>query len=192
MSLRTFLSNLHFCAASLLLAAMPFAAHAAAPTAADIDAVQAAVGVDLLMAGSVGRLDGYEPFARIAAGKRACFKEQVAASINAEMDGRVVASFGTSERIGEFLAWSRSPAGTRFVAFLRAGVPIVLDGGPPPDFAAFRSTLTPDEVKDTARFLNTPAGLALRQFVSLPGDFLSDALFLAAAKTCGIDPQSGR
>ena len=178
-------------AATLLLAALASPVLAATPTASEIDEVQATLGIDLVTSITMDRIDHIQPLARTPSTKRACFKEQVGAFIAKEMDERAVAAFGTSERVGELLAWSRSQAGAKFVAFVRAGVPAMMDGAPL-DLATFKATVTEAELLDTARFLNTPPGLALREYVSLPGEFLPDAKFFAAFRTCGIDPKTGR
>lgn len=150
--MRSPLSLLRSIAAVLLLAS-PMACLAAAPTAADIAAIKPLLGYDQIAEGAAA------PFKKQAADyitdptARACVVGEFVALIDGRVDVLVGQSFGSSERIGEWLAFSRTVAGAKFIGHVRAGFTAVIAGREPATMESFRATLTPVERKAVADFI---------------------------------------
>jgi hypothetical protein len=167
--------------------AAPPAARAASPSAASVSAVTLLFGFDGLLDAASERAVKDAKARGWSDETRACVRSGMRDEFAHVLDGIVATAIGSEENGRAWLAFSATPAGGKFVAFVREGVAAIGRGEPPPDSGAFKDRFTVSEMEAIGTFVQTPAGAAITK---LSGLTISEAQKFAIASrvatACGL------
>lgn len=184
---------LRACVAGALLS-LPFAVAANAPTDAQVVQVQQLLGFDQAFEQVMDdKIDDAPELAGYSATKRSCVGGLVRPAFAGALNDAFRDLFVDGETVEDWVRFSQTPGGSRFLEFVRTGVLATVRQQPRPEPATFMQGLSPEQIADVGAFMSSPAATVLqRDFpeIDLPHE-LQASLEKQVKDQCGVELPRG-
>lgn len=171
---------------ALLCAVLP--ASAGTPGGVQVAQVQKLLGIDVAIDIAVSKAFREHGGADWTPAQHYCVAEQVRPTFGESFDASLRGLFETSENVDAWLAFGQTPTGRKVFEFIRRGVEATVRGEKAPDAAQLLGMLAPDEIRQVASFLSTPAGAVMQKPFPEPSvpEARLKALQAVVERTCAV------
>lgn len=153
-----------FVAGALLLSLSPVALAKTAPTDGQVAQVQHLLGFDQAFSQAMdAKIDGAPELAQLSAGQRSCVGGIVRPAFAGALNNAFRDLFVDSTTVEDWVRFSQTPGGSRFLEFVRTGVLATVRQQPRPEPATFMQGLSPEQLADVGEFMSSPAATVLQR-----------------------------
>ncbi len=175
---------------ALLLLSLPLAAAANAPTDSQVVQVQRLLGFDQAFAQVMDdKIEDAPELAHYSARERSCVSGLVRPAFAGALNNAFRDLFVDGATVEDWMRFSQTPGGSRFLEFVRTGVVATARNQPRPEPETFMQGMSPEQLGDVATFMASPAATVLqRDFpeIDLPAD-MQTRLEKQVKAECGVE-----
>jgi hypothetical protein len=108
---------------------------------------------------SVDSIAAQPLFQKLASDQRGCVAGLLEENLGSNTRARLKTIFGDSAKAGSWIAFSKTPAGQRYMQYVAANATAVFLDRPKPDRSELLLGMKPDQAVQTLEFMSSPAGM---------------------------------